>query len=306
MNRFIRWNSLILVLAGFLFAGCHQQPAAKETQKIPLPVVKITYPKIENKDLFTKFQGVSRYLQSVHFSSKSTGVVSSVLVQPGDEVKKGQPLLVLKPVEISALEKTEILSSQMRNIRDTVFSMQTVLVNHILVQEGDYVQPGTLLVSAFKKSSLSALVYVPFHDVSLIKMDNRCTVEIPGKGKIESHFGKKLFLADSSTQTQPFVVPLPSSLLLASGINLTVQYKTNEIKNGLFIPRKSLLANEEETKFQVMKIGKGNTAVKVPVTVGWQGKRFVQILSGNLSIHDRVITEGAYGLPEGTKVQVIK
>ncbi|MBN2616403.1 MAG: HlyD family efflux transporter periplasmic adaptor subunit [Bacteroidales bacterium] len=306
MNKFIQWNFLGLVVVGFLLAGCHQNSASKATHYLPLPTVTITKPRIENKDVYTSFHGVSRYLQSVHFSAQSTGVVSNVLIQPGDEIKKGQALIVVKPVEISALEKTGTISQQMLNSRDTVFSNQTVLVNQVLVQEGDYIQPGNLLASAFKKNSLSALVYVPFRQVSLIAKNKNCTVEIPGKGSIHSSFGKKLFFADSTTQTQPFVVKLPSSLLLSAGINLRVQYKTGEIKNGLFIPRSALLSDEEETEFWVMKIDHGTTAVKVPVTIGWQGNKIVQILSGNLTQNDRIITEGAYGLPDGTKVQITK
>ena len=113
-------------------------------------------------------------------------------------------------------------------------------------------------------------------------------------------------MADSTTQSQPYVVTLPSSLMLSAGINLRIEYQAGEIHNGLFIPRSALLSNEEETEFWVMKIGNRNTAVKTPVTVGWQGKKVVQILSGNLTENDRIITEGAYGLPDGTKVQITK
>ncbi|MBN2638763.1 MAG: hypothetical protein JXR65_06715 [Bacteroidales bacterium] len=305
MNRLIRLNIFGLATV-FLMASCNQNPASTATSKqiLPLPTVSIASPQIENKAIYTEFHGISRYLQSVHFSSQSTGVIASVFVHPGDEVKKGAPLLVVKPVEISALENTGALSGQMLNSRDTVFSNQTVLINQVLFQEGDYVQPGNLLASAFKKNSLTALVYVPLSEVPLITKNNSCTVEIPGKGNITSRFGRKLFLADSATQTQPYVIPLPPSLMLSSGINLRVLYKTDEITNGMFIPRTGLLSNEEETEFWVMKILNHNTAVKVPVTVGCQGKDFVQILSGDLSVNDHVITEGAYGLPDGTKVQI--
>lgn len=306
MNRFIQSNILGLVVAAFLLAGCHQNSAHKATQNLPLPTVSVKRPHIENKKIYTTYHGVSRYLQSVHFSAQSTGVITSVFIHPGDEITKNRALFVVKPVEISALEKSGTLSRQMLNSRDTVFSNQTVLINQVLVQEGDYVQPGSLLASAFKKNSLAAIVYVPFQQISLIGKDKNCTVEIPGKGNIKSSFGRKLFLADSTTQTQPFVVKLPASLMLSAGINLSVQYKTGEIHNGLFIPRSALLSNEEETAFWIMKIQKDNLAVKVPVTIGWQGNNVVQIVSGKLNQNDRIITEGAYGLPDKAHVKIIK
>lgn len=307
MIRFIRLNFLGLAVAGFLLTGCHQStPTSKAGQTESFSSVSVAHPHIENKSVYTEFQGVSSYLQSVHFNSQSTGVISTVFVQPGDIVKKGDPLLVIKPVEISALENTKLLSQHQLHIRDTLYSGQDALINQVSVQEGDYVQPGSLLISAFKKSSLSAIVYVPFQQVALINKNKNCLVEIPGKKAIKARFGRKLFLADSTSQTQPFVVKLPSDLMLSSGINLHVKYKIKEIKNGLFIPRPALLSNEEETHFFVMKIKGGNTAVNVPVTVGWQGKKIIQITSGNLTVDDQVITEGAYGLANNTKVQIDK
>jgi len=105
-------------------------------------------------------------------------------------------------------------------------------------------------------------------------------------------------------QTQPFEVKLPPSLMLSANINLKVMFKINEIKDGLFIPRTALLSNEEETAFWVMKMVNNKTAVKEPVTIGWQGKNLVQVLSGKLSSTDRIITEGAYGLPDKASVQI--
>ena len=303
MKTFTLKHILGFTAAALLLSGCHQPSASKVTHQLPLPSVSLSHPHIETRAVYTKFHGVSRYLQSVHFSSQTTGVVSQVFVHPGDEIQKGQPLLTVKPVEISALEKSGTLTQQMRNSRDTVFSNQTVLVNQVAIQEGDYVQPGTLLASAFKKSSLAVIVYVPFAQVPLIGKNKNCMLEIPGSDHLKARFGRKLFLADSTTQTQPYIVSVPSRLQLASNMNVSVQYRIKEIRNGLFIPRPALLSNEEETAFWVMKVVH-NTAVKVPVTVGWQGKKSVQILSGNLNEKDQVITEGAYGLPDKAKVQI--
>jgi multidrug efflux pump subunit AcrA (membrane-fusion protein) len=289
--------------AALLLAGCHQPSASKVTHQLPLPSVSLSHPHIETRAVYTEFHGVSRYLQSVHFSSQTTGVVSRVFVHPGDEIRKGQPLLTVKPVEISALEKSGTLTQQMRDSRDTVFSNQTVLVNQVAVQEGDYVQPGTLLASAFKKSSLAIIAYVPFSQAALIGKNKKCTLEIPGRKTIATRFGRKLFLADSTMQTQPYVVAVPSHMMLAANMNVRVRYQVKEIRNGLFIPRPALLSNEEETAFWVMKVVH-NTAVKVPVTVGWQGKQYVQILSGKLNEKDQVITQGAYGLPDKAQVQI--
>jgi len=209
-------------------------------------------------------------------------------------------------MEMSALEGAGTLSDSLINSGDTIFSEQFAFTKQVLVQEGDYVQPGSLLAVAFKENSLAAVTYVPFSEVPFIKKNSPCTVEIPGRHNVSSYFQKQLFLADNITQTQPYVVPLPPKLKLAGNMNLLVKFKVKEIRDGLFLPRKAILTNEEETSFWIMKMVNDTTAVKIPVTLGWQGKKQFQIFSNRVGVTDRVITEGAYGLPDTAYVKIAK
>ncbi len=308
MNRFIRWNILWIAATLFIATGCKQKPGKSDALalRLPLPNVTVTTPVKENKIIYTTFQAVSRYLQSVNFRARTSGVVTTVFVSPGDEIKIHQSLFIIKPMEMSALESAGTLSNNLINSRDTIYSDQLAFTYQVLVQEGDYVQPGSLLAVAFKENSLAAVTYVPFSDVSLIKKNSPCTVEIPGKHNVSSYFQKQLFLADNVTQTQPYVVPLPPKLKIAGNMNLLVKFKVKEIRNGIFLPRKAILTNEEETSFWIMKMANDTTAVKTPVTLGWQGKKQIQILSTRIGTADRVITAGAYGLPDTAHVKIAK
>ena len=308
MNRFIRWNILWIAVALFVAAGCKRNPGNSDASalRLPLPNVTVTTPIKENKIIYTTFQAVSRYLQSVNFRARISGIVTTVFVRPGDEIKIHQPLFIIKPIEMSALEGAGTWSNNLINSRDTIFSDQLAFTRQVLVQEGDYVQPGSLLAVAFKENSLAAVTYVPFSEVPLIKKNSPCTVEIPGKHNVSSYFQKQLFLADNVTQTQPYVVPLPPKLKLAGGMNLLVKFKVKEIRDGIFLPRKAILTNVEETLFWIMKMINDTTAVKIPVTLGWQGKKQIQILSTRIGTADRVITEGAYGLPDTAYVKIVK
>jgi len=308
MNRPVRWNILWIAVALFVAAGCEQNSgkSSSPAPRLPLPAVTVTTPIKENKTIYITFQAVSRYLQSVNFRARTSGVVTTVFVSPGDEIKIHQPLFIIKPIEMAALEGAGILSDNLANSRDTIFSDQPAFTNRVLVQEGDYVQPGSLLAVAFKENSLAAVTYVPFLEVPLIKKNSPCTVEIPGKHNVSSYFQKQLFLADNITQTQPYVVPLPPELKIAGNMNLLVKFKVKEIRDGIFLPKKAILTNEEETLFWIMKMVNDTTAVKIPVTLGWQGKNQTQILSNRVGITDRVITEGAYGLPDTAYVRIAK
>jgi multidrug efflux pump subunit AcrA (membrane-fusion protein) len=308
MNKFARWNILWIAVFFFITTGCRQNSGKSDASPVsmPLPSVRVTYPVRENKTMYTTFQAVSRYMQSVNFRAGTAGVVTAVFVRPGDEIKRHQPLFLIKPMEMSALESAGALSKSLLNSHDTIFSGQLAFANQVVAQEGDYVQPGSLLASAWIENSLAAVTYVPFSLVPLIKKNSPCTVEIPGKKNVPSFFRKQLFLADNITQTQPYVVPLPGKLKLAGNMNLLVKFRLKEIKNGLFLPKSAILTNEKETAFWIMKMANDTTAVKVPVTIGWQGKKQVQIISNQIGLTDKIITEGAYGLPDTAYVKIAK
>jgi RND family efflux transporter MFP subunit len=76
------------------------------------------------------------------------------------------------------------------------------------------------------------------------------------------------------------------------------------INDALQLPAAAILPGQESGT-AVMVIAADGTAHKRPVTVGIRTPEAVQILSG-VSTTDNVITEGGYGLDEGTKVTVGK
>jgi HlyD family secretion protein len=74
-------------------------------------------------------------------------------------------------------------------------------------------------------------------------------------------------------------------------------------KNVLIVPSEAIQTGPDgESKF-VLVIKPNGTAAKQPVTLGIRNSESTQILSG-LTAADTVITNGGYGLDEGTKVKV--
>ena len=306
MNRFFKWTILWMTSTLLFLMACTDKVSENKNLKLPLPTVRIGKPVKENKIIYTTFRAVSRYIQQVNFRARTAGIIAVVNTHPGDEIKTRQPLFVIKPLELSVLENSGSLSPSMAGSLDTIVSKQNALIQQVIVQEGDYVQPGNLLASALKRNSLSAIVYVPFTQVPLIQKDSPCLVEIPGKEEVKSYFKKQLYTADNITQTQPYIVPLPPNLKLPGDMNLMIRFKEKEIHNGIFVPRKAVLTNEEENSFWLMKMANDTTAVKVPITIGWHGKQLIQVLSGNIETNDKIITEGAYGLPDTAYVKIAK
>jgi len=75
------------------------------------------------------------------------------------------------------------------------------------------------------------------------------------------------------------------------------------VANAITIPAEAVQTAADGTSKFVMVIGSDSTAHKRPVTLGIVTKEDAQVLSG-ISQQDMVISTGAYGLDEGTKVKI--
>jgi multidrug efflux pump subunit AcrA (membrane-fusion protein) len=77
------------------------------------------------------------------------------------------------------------------------------------------------------------------------------------------------------------------------------------VANALTIPPDAVLTSADGASKYVMVIAADSTAHKKNISIGIQSADSVQVLSG-LTTSDMVITTGAYGLDENTKVKVGK
>jgi HlyD family secretion protein len=75
------------------------------------------------------------------------------------------------------------------------------------------------------------------------------------------------------------------------------------VTNALMVPAEAIQSTPDGTSKFVMVIDAASTARKKTVMLGIQDSKDVQILSG-VSPSDMVISTGAYGLDEGTKVKI--
>jgi hypothetical protein len=76
--------------------------------------------------------------------------------------------------------------------------------------------------------------------------------------------------------------------------------------NAIALPKSAVITNETESEFWVMKLLNDSMAVKLDIKKGIQTDSLVQVLDPVLSLNDRFITEGAYGLPDTVKIVIKK
>jgi len=287
----------------FIFmSGCKNQKVKNEAfinTKLDVEVVK---PIVKNLKVWQTFQGVTKYLNTTTIKSPISGIIQKVNISVGQEVNNNTVLFTIKPKELAALEQSNLDKSLINIAPVKIKAHQSNFITTVNFQAGDYVQEGDILATNVKKSSLVVLAYTPFN--VRVKLKSNCQIILPDNSIINGVIVKKLAQADLLNQKQPYVVRLKDFKFLAQGINLTVRLLNREIKNGLFVPKNALFANEEETKFWVMKMINDTTSIKLPVKIGFQNDSLIQIFSKSLNGSNRIITNGGYGLSDTAFVHI--
>jgi hypothetical protein len=111
-------------------------------------------------------------------------------------------------------------------------------------------------------------------------------------------------LDPNSTTVEVWVQAPNTDQLLRPGTTAQIAITAQTVKDALVVPSAALL-NAKGDAAQVMVVDSQNQASSRDVKTGIQTGQQVQIVSG-LKPGEVVVTEGAYGLPDKTKVKIEK
>jgi HlyD family secretion protein len=170
--------------------------------------------------------------------------------------------------------------------------------------EGQMASAGTPLMTVMNLSHVIGRAYVSPEQASLLHVGDPATLapgqgapDVPAKVSVVSPA-----LDPNSTTIQVWVDAANPGDKLKPGstVGLKIVAKTEE--NALVVPAEAVLTADDGTT-SVMVIGKDDVAHQTTVKTGIHEGTEVQILSG-LTAGQQVVTQGAYGLPDGTKVAI--
>jgi HlyD family secretion protein len=149
-----------------------------------------------------------------------------------------------------------------------------------------------------------ARCHIPQPDAALLKVGDKSTVQVPGLD--EPVEGKVTIVSPAldpnSTTVEVWVQIKNAKRQLKPGPSVTVSMLSKTIPDALAIPVAALLTDEDK-KTSVMQVTADNRAHKKIVKTGIRDEDQVQIVEG-LQAGDRVVSPGAYGLPDNAKVEV--
>lgn len=169
---------------------------------------------------------------------------------------------------------------------------------------GETAAAGAPLLTVMDTSSLVAKVHLTQPQAQQLKVGDPASVTVPG---IENPINGEVMLIspalDPGSTTVEVWVRLSNpdgSLKPGTAVHLLLAGRT--VLNAFVVPAESLVTTPAGNK-AVMVVGADGLAHMKEVSVGIQDNGLVQVQSG-ISSGDQVVTEGVYGLDDGTKVKV--
>jgi multidrug efflux pump subunit AcrA (membrane-fusion protein) len=170
---------------------------------------------------------------------------------------------------------------------------------------GETAAAGTPVITVMDTSALLAKLHIGQMQAQQLTVGAEATLSVPG---VADAVPAKVSLISpaldpGSTTVEVWLRVENRKGLLKAGTPVHASITGRTIANALTVPAEAVQTAQDGTSKYVMTIAADSTAHKRPVTLGIQNAEDVQVLSG-VGAAEMVITTGAYGLDDGTKVKV--
>jgi RND family efflux transporter MFP subunit len=171
---------------------------------------------------------------------------------------------------------------------------------------GETAAAGAPLITVMDTSVLIAKAHLAQSVAQQMKVGDATQLQVPG---IADPVDAKVSLISpaldpGSTTVEVWVKADNKKGELKVGTPIKMVITGRSVEKAWKIPQTAVLTAQDGSK-SVMVVGEDGAAHKKPVTLGITDGEDVQVLSG-IAPNDTVITGGAYGLDDGTKVKVGK
>ena len=169
---------------------------------------------------------------------------------------------------------------------------------------GEMATAGTPLLTVMDLSHVIAKAHIPQAEAALLKVGDTASVSAPG---LEDPMPAKVSVVSpaldpNSTTVEVWVDARNPHQELKPGTSVSISMLAQTIPDALTVPAAAVLTEPDGTT-SVMVIGDDSRAHQRDVKTGVRQENQIQIVSG-LKAGERVVTAGAYGLPDNTRVQL--
>jgi len=169
---------------------------------------------------------------------------------------------------------------------------------------GEMATTGVPLLTVMDISQVIAKAHIPQPQAALLKIGDKASIMATGEGQgVE---GKITIISPAldanSTTVEVWVEAKNPQRHLKPGTSVRLSMLAGTVPDAVVIPAECLLTAEDGNTY-VMLAGADGRAHQKEVNVGIRQGVEVQIAEG-LKVGDHVITSGAYGLPDNTKITI--
>jgi HlyD family secretion protein len=169
---------------------------------------------------------------------------------------------------------------------------------------GEMAAAGVPLITVMDTSQVIAKAHIPQPESALLKLGDKATLTVPGE--TDTVEGKVTIISPAldpnSTTVEVWVQAPNPKQKLKPGTSVQVSMIALTLKDAIAVPAESVLTAQDGTT-TVMVIGADNRAHQTTVKTGIRQQDKIQIVDG-VQEGQRVISTGAYALPDKTKVTV--
>jgi multidrug efflux pump subunit AcrA (membrane-fusion protein) len=169
---------------------------------------------------------------------------------------------------------------------------------------GEMAAAGTAVVTVMDIGAVIAKAHIPQADAALLKIGDKGTMAVPGldepvEGKITV---VSPALDPNSTTVEVWLEAKNPKQQLKPGTSVQLSLTARTVKDALVVPAVAVISAADGTS-AVMIAGSDGKAHQKAVKLGIRQDDDVQILEG-VSESDKVVSTGAYGLPDNTKITI--
>jgi len=293
---------LLMLLFFLLIISCHNNSSdnadeASPEIRTPVTVTSVSYDAIDD---YIELNATSSFLQKSYVKANLNGYVKNVYIKVNDFVNSGQRLFILKTKEAEAIgNAVNKLNPDFKFSGTNIITASThgyiAELNH---QQGDYVQDGEQLAVITDSRSFVFVMNVPYEDKPYVTIGKTVEITLPDKERLTGTVSSAMPMIDSVSQTQSYAIKVNAPHSIPQ--NLIAKVKILKVSKTATptLPKTSVLSDETQTQFWVMKMINDSTAVKVPVKTGLESGDKVEIDSPKFSPQDKILLTGNYGLAD--------
>jgi multidrug efflux pump subunit AcrA (membrane-fusion protein) len=297
---------LALVVLLSAAASCGRSEGEGRVAAARGSAVQVTHPRIQDFTEFVDLNANTVFLQKEIVRATFQGFIERIYKNVGDEVARGDLVLTVKTKESAADDSILIkLGTEMFQGSVELRAHSDGVLTALNYHSGDFVSEGEEIAVIANPSSLRISLNVPFAYVGRIAPETVCEIFLPDERKVPAVIQKIIPSVDPASQTQTFLLRPERPVALPENLNVNARLPLRTAKDAVVLPRSAVMSNETQDTFWVMRMADDTTAVRVDVVKGIESDSLIQVVEPALAASDRIVSDGAYGLPDTARVTVV-